>query len=154
MPCAIIQLIIGDILASHSPPHKILDKCYHGENAGCASLRGKVERMMAGPPRLWVCGHIHEGRGSEKVSFGLSTRETLVVNAANANSGRANSIRHGPVVIDFHQDENMTIIQGDGIINDAKISDEASAEVDISHEDTITEKVNEDSLLATAAVAV
>lgn len=98
-------------------------------------------------------GHIHEGRGSEKVSFGLSSRETLVVNAANANSGRANSIRHGPVVIDFHQDENMTIIQGDGIINDAKI-DEVSVESDISNEDRITEEVNEYSLLATAAVAV
>ena len=43
-----------DILASHSPPHKILDKCYNGANAGCASLKGKVERMIAGPPKVSV----------------------------------------------------------------------------------------------------
>jgi Icc-related predicted phosphoesterase len=133
-----------DILASHSPPHKVLDKCYHGENAGCPSLRGKVERMMAGKPKLWLCGHIHEGRGSENVSFGLSSRETLVVNAANANSGRANSIKHGPVVIDFHPDEDMTIIQGDGII-DENSSNKMNEEMTVA-------EANDESLLATALV--
>ena len=106
-----------DILASHSPPHKVLDKCYHGSNAGCPSLRGKVERMMAGPPKLWLCGHIHEGRGKEHVSFGKSSRETLVVNTANANSGRAHSIKYGPVVLDYHANETITVVQGDGIID-------------------------------------
>lgn len=123
-----------DILASHCPPQNVLDKCYHGNNAGCPSLRGKVERMIAGPPKLWLCGHIHEGRGSEGVSFGHSSRETLVVNAANANSGRANSIRYGPVVIDVHHhNDTMTIVQGDGIINDnvmERIEDEEEHEVE------------------------
>jgi hypothetical protein len=39
-----------DVLISHSPPKGILDKCYNGASAGCQSLRGKVERMIAGPP--------------------------------------------------------------------------------------------------------
>lgn len=107
-----------DILASHSPPYKVLDECYHGTNAGCPSLRGKVERMMAGPPKLWLCGHIHEGRGKETVSFGQSPRETLVVNTANANSGRAHSIKYGPVVLDYHANETITVVQGDGIIDE------------------------------------
>jgi Icc-related predicted phosphoesterase len=122
-----------DILATHSPPHKVLDKCYHGTNAGCQSLRNKVERMVAGPPKLWLCGHIHEGRGQETVSFGHSTRETVVVNAANANSGRAKYIKYGPVVLDFHKNETMTILQGNGII-DSKINEEEKEEEKVQDE--------------------
>ena len=107
-----------DILASHSPPHKIRDTTYHGANAGCIALRNKVERMIAGPPKLWLCGHIHEGRGKEDVALGISQRETMVVNAANANSGRASSIEYGPLVLDFHkEDQSVTIIEGQGIID-------------------------------------
>jgi Icc-related predicted phosphoesterase len=72
--------------------------------------------MIAGPPHLWLCGHIHEGRGSEKVTFGLSPRETLVVNAANANTGMASFIKYGPVVVDIESDGNITVIEGEMII--------------------------------------
>ena len=85
-------------------------------------MRNKVERMIAGPPKLWLCGHIHEGRGMEEVAFGLSPRQTLVVNAANANTGRATSIRYGPIVLDLHKNETMSIIQGDGVICDEEIN--------------------------------
>jgi len=106
-----------DILASHSPPHGILDKCYNGANAGCASLKSKVERMIAGPPKLWLCGHIHEGRGMKEVAFGLSSRETVIINASNANTGRATRIDKGPIVLDFnHHSETVSVVQGDGII--------------------------------------
>ncbi len=100
-----------------SPPHGILDKCYNGANAGCASLKGKVERMIAGPPYLWLCGHIHEARGSEKVAFGVSPRETLVVNAANADTGRATRIENGPIVIDIDSQGNLHFIEGQEIAN-------------------------------------
>ena len=105
-----------DVIASHSPPKNVLDKCYNGANAGCQSLRSKVERMIAGPPHLWLCGHIHEARGSKKVAFGLSPRETLVVNVANADAGRATRIDAGPVVLDIDADGNINMIEGDGII--------------------------------------
>jgi len=105
-----------DVIASHSPPKGILDKCYNGANAGCQSLRSKVERMIAGPPHLWLCGHIHEARGSQKVAFGLSPRETLVINAANADAGRATRIDAGPVVLDIDADGNINMIEGEGII--------------------------------------
>jgi len=105
-------LLRTDVLATHVPPHGILDACYHGGHVGCKGLRNKVERMIAGPPRLWLCGHIHEGRGVSKEQFGISPRETLVVNAANANSGRAAFIEHGPVVVDVHGlDETVEIVQ-------------------------------------------
>ncbi|GFH58048.1 hypothetical protein CTEN210_14524 [Chaetoceros tenuissimus] len=102
-----------DILATHSPPHRILDKCYNGANAGCSAIRGKVERMIAGPPYLWLCGHIHEGRGAEKHAFGLSPRETLVVNGANANEGRATHIEAGPIVLDIDTEGNIKYVEGD-----------------------------------------
>ena len=113
-----------DILASHSPPHKIRDTTYHGANAGCIALRNKVERMIAGPPKLWLCGHIHEGRGKEEVALGISQRETMIVNAANANSGRASSIEYGPLVLDFHkEDQSVTIVEGQGIIDCDEVID-------------------------------
>jgi Icc-related predicted phosphoesterase len=113
-----------DVLASHSPPNKILDKCYNGANAGCASLRSKVERMIAGPPYLWLCGHIHEGRGSENVAFGLSPRETFVINAANANTGMASFIKYGPVVVDIESDGKVTMIEGEMIMPNSTTLDE------------------------------
>ena len=121
----------SDIIASHSPPRGVLDKCYNGANAGCASLRGKVERMIAGPPNLWLCGHIHEGRGSEMVSFGsISPRETLCVNAANANSGRANRIAYGPVVMEIDEEGNPTLLQGDKIVEAREQSTESEESVE------------------------
>jgi len=120
----------SDIIASHSPPRGVLDKCYNGANAGCASLRGKVERMIAGPPNLWVCGHIHEGRGSEKVAFGsISPRETLCVNASNANSGRANRIAYGPVVMEIDEEGIATVLQGDKIVEAREQSTELEEEL-------------------------
>ncbi|EOD21629.1 hypothetical protein EMIHUDRAFT_207581 [Emiliania huxleyi CCMP1516] len=89
----------GDLIASHVPPKRILDRTYSGDRAGSSALRGAVERWTAPPPRVWL--HIHEGRGCERVRFGgrglHASRETLVINAANANSGRANRLVHGPV---------------------------------------------------------
>jgi Icc-related predicted phosphoesterase/uncharacterized protein (DUF1499 family) len=121
-----------DVLASHSPPNKILDKCYNGANAGCASLRSKVERMIAGPPYLWLCGHIHEGRGSEKVAFGISSRETLVVNAANANTGMASFIKYGPVVVDIEPDGKVTMIEGEMIMPNSTTIDELPNQEDFT----------------------
>ena len=82
-------------------------------------------------PRLWLCGHIHEGRGHLSDAFGGFKRVpqpgecfgalapdgdaleldagpgseahgTLVVNCANANSGRAAWLEHGAAVIHYN----------------------------------------------------
>ena len=90
----------GDVVASHVPPRGILDQCISGERGGSRSLRYGVAAMVGGPPKLWVCGHIHEGRGAKRVRLGRpSEGETIVVNAANANPGRAMRLVRGPVVI-------------------------------------------------------
>ena len=99
-----------DILATHEPPCNILDRCLSGDRAGSSSIRSAVENMKGLPPKLWVCGHIHEGRGSLRTTFGTKqeTRETMVINAANANSGRAHHLEYGPVVVDI-SDKNGVI---------------------------------------------
>lgn len=64
-------------------------------------------------------GHIHEGRGAVRTTFGTKNnnnnnqqRETLVINAANANPGRAEQIVYGPVVVDISSNND------DGVMMD------------------------------------
>jgi len=111
-----------DVLASHSPPYNVLDTCYNGNKAGCATLRGKVERMTGGcSPMLWLCGHIHEGRGSSLVKFGaMQQRETLVVNAANANVGKAEFLEHDAVVLDVGLDDKMVVLVDEQEVGEEK----------------------------------
>ena len=89
-----------DILATHVPPllkgRSGLDKTYSGKHVGSAFLTKAVRGMGSNAPRVWFCGHIHEGRGIERNAFGGST---TIINAANANSGRATHLQHGPVVV-------------------------------------------------------
>eukprot|EP00523_Entomoneis_sp_CCMP467_P001055 CAMPEP_0168743406 /NCGR_PEP_ID=MMETSP0724-20121128/13560_1 /TAXON_ID=265536 /ORGANISM="Amphiprora sp., Strain CCMP467" /LENGTH=157 /DNA_ID=CAMNT_0008791035 /DNA_START=69 /DNA_END=542 /DNA_ORIENTATION=- len=68
------------------------------------------------PLALWLCGHIHEGRGVTQHDFANSQQHqqrddnddssstpaaTVIVNAANANAGRAQRLDYGPMVIDL-----------------------------------------------------
>ena len=102
------QVPSGDVLATHIPPKAILDRCESGALAGCSYLRSSVEKMPGNPPKLWLCGHIHESRGHKYVRFGPSgIPETLVVNAANANPGIACALIHGPVVTDLCEESEL-----------------------------------------------
>ena len=90
----------GDVLVTHSPPHRVLDRCGNGERAGSSYLYNLVQRAER-KPALWLCGHIHEDRGAASVVFEGGENATVVVNAANANSGIARRLVHGAVVIDL-----------------------------------------------------
>ena len=91
---------VGDVLVSHEPPRNVLDRCTGGKRAGSGCLRTAVERATTSP-RLWLCGHIHEAAGAERVRFGRGARATVCVNAANANPGLAKRLVLGPIVIDL-----------------------------------------------------
>ena len=93
-----------DVVVSHVPPKGVLDQHYaSGRNVGCMTLKRGASRMKGGPPALWLCGHIHEGRGSTRHSFvNGNDKETLVINAANANPGLAASLDHGPAVVKLY----------------------------------------------------
>eukprot|EP00965_Chrysotila_dentata_P169281 5590693-Pleurochrysis_carterae.AAC.1 len=103
-----------DVLVTHVPPLRVRDACMRGTHVGCPTLRYAVEVAHA-KPRLWLCGHIHEAAGAERVWFrppkgakrgrfpvntALAT-DTVVVNAANANDGMATKLVRGPLVIDL-----------------------------------------------------
>ncbi len=104
-----------DLIASHVPPFKVLDKTYHGKHVGSSHLNNVVRGMALGPPRLWLVGHIHEGRGVMKQKFSSNKQqETTVINASNANSGRATHISYGPVVVRIDKDDpEVQILQMD-----------------------------------------
>ena len=98
-----------DILVSHEPPKGILDMTYHGFSAGSAYLRELVEHAEH-KPRLWLCGHIHESRGVISKNFHPERghiddidASTMVINASNANSGKANRLVSGAVLVDIER---------------------------------------------------
>ena len=62
----------GDVILSHVPPHgTVADRVFSGLHVGSRSLRDFIEKFQ---PPLVVCGHIHEGRGTDRIG------ETVVVN--------------------------------------------------------------------------
>ena len=100
-----------DILVTHEPPFGICDRTYRNERVGSLTLRHAVESSLYLPPAVWLCGHIHEGRGAVWHSFGsgsglhsaaaAAAASTVVVNAANANAGKAKRVTTGPIVLDL-----------------------------------------------------
>lgn len=69
-----------DILITHGPAHTHCDEARTREAAGCEVLRQALWRVR---PRLALCGHIHEARGVERVTWDLDSR-----NAQYAELGR------------------------------------------------------------------
>lgn len=68
-----------DIIVSHSPPYGILDKSvYDGIHCGSETVRMGLDMRLT--PRLFVCGHIHEGYGIYQME-----KRTAVVNCSIMN---------------------------------------------------------------------
>eukprot|EP00543_Licmophora_paradoxa_P005548 CAMPEP_0202443670 /NCGR_PEP_ID=MMETSP1360-20130828/2868_1 /ASSEMBLY_ACC=CAM_ASM_000848 /TAXON_ID=515479 /ORGANISM="Licmophora paradoxa, Strain CCMP2313" /LENGTH=169 /DNA_ID=CAMNT_0049059407 /DNA_START=30 /DNA_END=536 /DNA_ORIENTATION=- len=127
-----------DILASHEPPYNVLDYTYSGQRAGSIPLRKSIDESPT-KPCLMLSGHIHEGRGARWHTFYNRPprpgsehlmRSTYVVNAANANSGRARRLVNGPVVLelvdeddsdkDKSKNEHQTADEGTGTASNMK----------------------------------
>ena len=60
----------ADIVVTHTPPKYHCDESKDRGAAGCEALRQRLWRVR---PRLAVCGHVHEGRGAERVLWDLAT---------------------------------------------------------------------------------
>ena len=58
-----------DIVVTHTPPKYHCDITGTRASAGCDILRQSLWRIR---PRLAICGHIHESRGMERVSWDLT----------------------------------------------------------------------------------
>lgn len=55
------------------------------------------------------------------MKFGISSRDTLIINASNANSGRANRIVHGPTVVDLDIHGNVNIVHVDYVVETLQV---------------------------------
>ncbi|RDW83418.1 metallo-dependent phosphatase-2 [Coleophoma crateriformis] len=63
----------ADIVVTHTPPKYHCDESRERRAAGCEALRQVLWRVR---PLLAICGHVHEGRGSERVLWDLSFSNT------------------------------------------------------------------------------
>jgi len=115
IPQTLQNLANADVLISHEPPKGVLDLTYSGMRVGSQVLRHAVE-MSKTKPRCWLCGHIHEGRGASREIFAPNGQKccdtTLVINAANANVGKAHRLVSGAVLLDIEK-ESALIDAGD-----------------------------------------
>ena len=59
-----------DITVTHTPPQYHCDESRDRGAAGCGSLRQALWRIR---PQLAICGHIHEGRGAERILWDLDS---------------------------------------------------------------------------------
>lgn len=58
----------SDIVVTHTSAKYHCDETQQRRSAGCEALREALWRVR---PRLAICGHIHEGRGSEIIKWDL-----------------------------------------------------------------------------------
>lgn len=58
-----------DIVVTHTPPRTHRDETDERRATGCEALRQALWRVR---PQLAVCGHIHDGRGVERVMWDLT----------------------------------------------------------------------------------
>lgn len=58
----------SDITVTHTPPKYHCDEANNRRSEGCEALREALWRIR---PRLAICGHIHEGRGAERIRWDL-----------------------------------------------------------------------------------
>lgn len=77
-----------DIVMTHGPTKKHLDRTLGGVYAGCPNLLRALGRVR---PRLHCCGHIHEAWGAERISWdskgsGLVGESTEIL--AGTNEGK------------------------------------------------------------------
>lgn len=64
-----------DILVSHDPPFRHCDRNMRRDHCGSQALADRVSQLAASQasPKVLVCGHIHEGRGTSCMDYGLTT---------------------------------------------------------------------------------
>lgn len=57
-----------DIVITHTPPKYHCDESRYNGASGCKTLRETLWRVR---PSLAICGHVHEGRGAERILWDL-----------------------------------------------------------------------------------
>lgn len=74
-----------DVLISHGPPNGYLDECQIPPvHVGSTAL---LEAMDRARPKVTICGHIHEGRGTVDIGYGVVCNVSIL-NENYRNAGR------------------------------------------------------------------
>lgn len=60
----------ADVVVTHTPPKFHCDESRDRGAAGCEALRQTLWRVR---PQLAICGHVHEGRGAERILWDLQS---------------------------------------------------------------------------------
>lgn len=71
-----------DVLITHGPPNRVLDRTMEGEYAGDPSLLSRLSDMRT-RPKIHVFGHIHESYG-HRTAYGSEVYNASVVDRAYA----------------------------------------------------------------------
>jgi Icc-related predicted phosphoesterase len=79
-----------DILVTHGPPSKILDKTIRGEEVGCFDLKKAIERVK---PKYHIFGHIHHSHGVKQIG------DTTYINCSVLDDWY--NFYHEPIVFDY-----------------------------------------------------
>lgn len=66
------------VIVAHHPPHGYVDKTWAGIHAGLYEALRFIEKVR---PDAYLCGHIHEARGTARIG------DTLIVNPGPAAKG-------------------------------------------------------------------
>jgi Icc-related predicted phosphoesterase len=56
-----------DVVVAHRPPFGLCDRTEGGKHVGSEEL---LERLLVVRPRLVICGHVHEARGTREALWG------------------------------------------------------------------------------------
>jgi Icc-related predicted phosphoesterase len=86
-----------DILITHGPVDKILDRTMEGDHTGCEELLKKVLETNV---KFHICGHIHEGYGTYETGDGRAFINASVLN-------RDYRLINKPIVFEFNKDSNQ-----------------------------------------------
>ncbi|KAL4065335.1 Metallo-dependent phosphatase-like protein [Scleroderma citrinum] len=81
-----------EILMTHTPPYRTLDRTKRGKNAGCDVLSSRLKELKH--CRLHIFGHIHESAGTHVGDYKGRDTHRVSVNAAMPQNC-------GVVVVDF-----------------------------------------------------
>ncbi|KAJ5130849.1 uncharacterized protein N7515_006888 [Penicillium bovifimosum] len=81
-----------DIVITHTPPRSHCDQKPNGVSVGCDALRGALSLIR---PHLAVCGHVHEGRGYERVRWQGELTNTITNPGIQAHSDLVENVTRG-----------------------------------------------------------
>jgi hypothetical protein len=129
-----------DIMITHGPPWKHLDRTTSGEMAGCPNLLRALDRVR---PRLHCFGHIHEAWGAERVIW----KDDSAVDATTANlcplGERSELLGHLPQPSDPKEIQHPWL---------QSVVDARAAYVDVSNTSTKPLKVGFETLLVNSSI--